>query len=140
MSRLRIYCDGGARGNPGPSACAFVVFDDKHKTVFKKGTYLGGTTNNVAEYSAVIDALLWLNSYLKDNPNISYVEFYLDSNLVVNQLLNKFKIKDSKLIILSNKIKVLTENINNIKFDYLYIPRSHNQLADNLVNYTLDNR
>ena len=57
---LSIYCDGGARGNPGPAASAFIVKDSSGHEIFKQGFYLGVTTNNQAEYTAVIKALEWL--------------------------------------------------------------------------------
>ena len=87
---LKIFCDGGARGNPGPAAAAFVVFSG-NKTLAKEGKYLGSTTNNQAEYNAVLLAMKWL---LKNKSNIDgkKVDFYLDSELVVKQLMGEYKV------------------------------------------------
>lgn len=132
-SILSIYTDGGSRGNPGPSAIGVVVKNDKSEIVFELGKYIGKTTNNVAEYTAIINALEWLAG--KDK--IEEVKFYSDSQLVVNQLTGSYRIKDAKLISLSIKIKNLEKNISS-KISYYYLGRENNKLADALVNKTLD--
>ena len=60
IQSIKIYCDGGARGNPGPASSAFIVFKDR-ENYYQDSKYLGETTNNVAEYQAVIMALNWLS-------------------------------------------------------------------------------
>lgn len=133
-SGLKIYCDGGARGNPGPAAGAFVVIIEK-KIVYSDSRYLGKTTNNVAEHSAVYDALVWLSknkNFLK-----SSASFFLDSQLVVRQLSGTYKIKSPNLKPLVLKTKALEKTIGS-KVDYNYIPRAKNKLADELVNKQLD--
>ena len=62
---LKIFTDGGARGNPGPAAVGFLVKNGQGKTLVKAGKYIGKTTNNVAEYRAVIEALKWLKGEVK---------------------------------------------------------------------------
>lgn len=134
---LKIYCDGGARGNPGPSAAAFVVI--KGTTVEYKATeYLGKRTNNEAEYAAVIMALNWLS----DNKRLitkKEVVFYLDSELVAKQLSGDFKIKSKKLIPKFFLVKELEKAIG-VKIGYVSVPREKNRLADFLVNKVLDQR
>ncbi len=134
MTSLRIYTDGGARGNPGPSACAFVVLNDQNKSIFQQGFYLGISTNNQAEYTAVLKAIEWLEhcSLL-----ITHYSFYLDSLLVVKQMRGEYKIKDPKLKILHDKIKLKIVNCK-LKIDFVHIPRGQNYAADALVNQTLD--
>jgi ribonuclease HI len=66
---LIVYCDGGARGNPGPAAAAFAVIKDG-KMFYKDSRFLGKATNNVAEYAAVVMALKWLSKKNLDNKNI----------------------------------------------------------------------
>lgn len=129
---LSIYCDGGARGNPGPAAAAFVVTNDQRKVVYQQGKYLGEATNNQAEYEAVWMALNWL----AQNHSDTEAKFFLDSQLVVNQLQGKFKIKDPILKIKYLEIKTLIETGKIIHF--IYVPRSKNFLADTLVNQTID--
>lgn len=133
-SLLKIYCDGGARGNPGPAAGAFVVMDGK-KIVYKNSRFLGTTTNNVAEYSAAYDALKWLAVY-KKNVHRKLV-FFLDSELVVRQLSGEYKIKSPKLKTLASKIKTLEKRMAS-EISYNYVPRAKNKLADEMVNKQLD--
>lgn len=129
MTNLEIYCDGGARGNPGPAASAFIVYENK-KIIHKEGKALGVTTNNVAEYTAVIMALTWLKE-------ASSVTFFLDSELVVKQLTGLFKIKDEKLKELAINVKELERKFSGEIF-YKSVRRESNAVADALVNETLD--
>lgn len=136
---LYIFCDGGARGNPGPAAIGFLIKDNKGRVIVKKGKYIGKATNNVAEYKAVIEALEWLcqNKLSIIGCQQSIIHFYLDSQLVVNQLNGRFKIKNSNLQYLIIKAKGLENQIKASIF-YHYISREKNQQADKLVNQTLD--
>ena len=134
-NRLEIFCDGGARGNPGPGASSFIIFSNG-KEIARQSMYLGKTTNNVAEYYGVLSALKWIsqnNTLTKDQGLV----FNLDSQLVVRQLTGVYKIKDIKLKELTSKIIKLQENLNrNISFNH--IEREKNKLADWLVNKTID--
>lgn len=132
-----IYCDGGARGNPGPAAAAFVLFD-RTKIVHKGSEYLGITTNNVAEYRAVIMALNYLLKNVKILKNKRVVVF-VDSELVAKQLLAQYKIKSLKLKPLVVEIRDLEEKIDR-EIAYKLVPRSKNRLADFLVNKQLDRK
>ncbi|TSC85242.1 MAG: ribonuclease HI [Microgenomates group bacterium Gr01-1014_16] len=143
-SILNIYCDGGARGNPGPAASAFVVKDATGKTLHQQGFYLGIATNNIAEYTAVLKAVEWI---IKFQPT-SEITFFLDSLLVVNQLKGVFKIKEPNLKIENLKIKKLIENCSpragsrgKLQIsNFIYVPREQNFFADKLVNQTLDSQ
>lgn len=134
---LKIYCDGGARGNPGPAACAFVVLENE-KIVHKEGKFLGEGTNNFAEYSGVLNAFSWLS---KNNGKYKglQINFYLDSQLVVKQLMGEYKIKNEKLKGLFDVIKEYEQTFGAI-VSYTFIPREKNRLADFLVNKTLDGK
>lgn len=136
---LIIFTDGGARGNPGPAAVGVVIKNQQEKILISFGKYLGPTTNNVAEYQAVIEALSWLAINLIDETGKRKINFYLDSKLVVNQLNGLYKIKDFKLKSLIIKTKELEKKIT-AKIFYNFIPRSKNYLADSLVNQTLDKK
>lgn len=133
-NKLDIYCDGGARGNPGPAASAFVVINDK-EVFYKRGKYLGKATNNFAEYSAVLMALQWLLE--KNRNDINVVIFHLDSELVINQLNGNFKVKNKNLKLMVIKVRELQEKINT-KIIYKLIPREKNKLADFLINKILN--
>lgn len=134
--KITVYCDGGARGNPGPAASAFVILDQKGKVVFKGGDYIGRATNNIAEYKAVILALEWLVSE-KDTKKTEQIIFFLDSQLIVNQLNGVFRIKDKKLVMLAAAVKNIQQDFPG-KVIYRSIPRGQNKIADSLVNKELD--
>lgn len=130
---LEVFCDGGSRGNPGPSAYGFVVY--KEGKVLKEGFgYLGIETNNFAEYTALIKALEWL---AKVYPRID-VKIMMDSQLVVSQLSGTYKVKNPKIRDLVFKVRQLEPNFSRI--DYMHIIREKNRYADSLVNRALDNR
>ena len=128
---LKLYADGGSRGNPGPSASGFVLLDMDDRLIFKEGVYIGVTTNNQAEYQA-----------LKFGLQVSYkieariVHVYMDSLLVINQMTGKFKIKNRDLWPINESIKKLIVRFEHVSFQQ--IPRVLNKLADKVVNDTLD--
>jgi ribonuclease HI len=137
-SKIQIFTDGGSRGNPGPAACAFIVKNGNGKIVFGTGKLLGQTTNNVAEYSAIIDAFSWLlNNEIFSVNSFEVIDFYSDSQLIVNQLKGIYKIKEIHLQKLAIKVKSLECRIHK-KCLYNLIPREKNFDADKLVNQTLD--
>jgi ribonuclease HI len=137
--RLKIHCDGGARGNPGPAASAFVVLNENGEVVYQQGLYLGETTNNQAEYGAVLGAVNWLQSSQYNLPE-SLITFILDSELVVKQLRGEYKVKDLNLKSKKMEIeKILTNSQFKIE-KIINVPRAENSIADSLVNQTLDAR
>lgn len=128
-----IHTDGGARGNPGPAGIGVVI--EKNGIVFEEfGEKIGETTNNVAEYTAVIKALQHIQT---KGEHVDEITFILDSLLVVNQLMGKFKIKDAKLQILAAQVKSL-ERILGGKVIYTAVRREFNKRADFFVNQALD--
>lgn len=131
---LKIYCDGGARGNPGPAAAAFVV-EKNGKVIHKQVKFLGHATNNYAEYSAVILGLAWVSKNVIDLSE--QVVFVLDSELVASQLSGIFKIKNESLRNLYFTAKNIEKKIT-AKIRYVSVPRTKNKIADFLVNRTLD--
>ncbi len=135
---ISIFTDGGALGNPGPAASAFVVYEDA-KIIHQSAARIGSTTNNVAEYQAVIEALSWLKENLKIfNSQFSILNFYSDSQLIVQQLNGFYKIKDAKLRLLVIRVKSLEQGIKG-RIYYQHIPREKNTLADSLVKGALAN-
>ena len=134
--KLVIYSDGGARGNPGPAAAAFII-NRNGRVIHSQAEYLGISTNNFAEYSGVLIALTWLKRYLNQSDGI--VKFFLDSELVVNQLKGEYKIKNPKLKVVMLKIKNIEKELN-YKIEYDAIPRTKNKIADHLVNKALDKK
>jgi ribonuclease HI len=134
QNNLYVYCDGGARGNPGPGASAFVVYDNQNKLVYENGVKIGNVTNNQAEYQAIINALDWLNTNVEN----CGVTFYLDSLLIVNQLKRLYKVKDPILKQKFQQVLALLQKAGYKIIDYVYIPREQNSRADFLVNLALD--
>ncbi len=126
---LKIHTDGGARGNPGPAALGYVLEYDGKKEKFKK--FLGVATNNQAEYEAIIAALSRAKALKAET-----VDLYSDSELIVNQLSQKYKVKDKNLAKLFVKVWNLTLYFKKIKFIHIY--REANKQADALVNEALD--
>lgn len=131
---IKIFCDGGSRGNPGKSASAFVV-EENGKVIHSGAKYLGTATNNFAEYSAVFLALNWV----RENKNISEKEivFVLDSELVARQINGVYRVKDKKLREIFSEIKSVLERIPQ-EILFKNVAREKNKLADALVNETLD--
>lgn len=135
-TEISVFTDGGAIGNPGPAASAFVVWQ-ANQIIRKEVRKIGVGTNNVAEYQAVIFALEWLKEKSNDSTiQPLAINFYLDSQLVVNQLNGLYKIKDAKLRILVLKIRELEQNVKG-KILYQLIPREKNKLADALIKNVL---
>lgn len=131
--KLFIFTDGGARGNPGPAAVGVFITDSAHKIHAQISKAIGITTNNVAEYRAVITAFEWLHVHQKELARFSEVCFYLDSQLVVSQLNGVYKIKSPHLRPLIAEIKA-KERLLDKPVAYEHIPREKNKQADRLVN------
>ena len=130
MLRLDVWTDGGARGNPGPAA-AGVVLKDGDEVVWQEGTYLGKMTNNQAEYRAL---LLGLEQARKKGA--TEVVIKMDSQLVVEQVAGRYKIKDTGLQERWAEVQQLLTSFD--RWQISYIPRSQNSQADKLVNQALD--
>jgi ribonuclease HI len=133
-SKLIIYGDGGSRGNPGEAAYGFAVFDENKNQIYGEGKRIGINTNNVAEYSAVINALRWV---IEHYPNIEVIHFHLDSLLVARQMDGKFKVKHPNMRELFLVAKNLEAQLS-AQIIYSQIPRAQNKVADGLVNDALD--
>jgi ribonuclease HI len=135
MKTLKIHTDGGARGNPGPAAVG-VVFDiDEWRDTHSR--CLGTATNNVAEYTAVIDALEKIPAIVAEQGMPASVMFYLDSQLVVRQISGQYRVKEPGLQLLNARVLKHIRELG-IPCNFEHIPRAQNALADALVNQALD--
>ncbi len=134
-----IHTDGGARGNPGPAAIGVVIEDERDgKVVAEFGKTIGETTNNTAEYQAVIEALNFLlRPEMRERGSVQSISFFLDSTLVVNQLNGLFKIKQPHLRELLMRVRVLEQQVGG-QIQYAAVPREQNSRADFFVNQALD--
>lgn len=126
-----VYTDGGARGNPGPAGCGAVILNKNGEVLQKVSHFIKHATNNEAEYTAL---LLGVKKVLELKPQT--VNFYLDSELIVKQMNGEYKIKKAELKSIFDQIQVLIKKISQTKF--VHIPRTKNQLADQLVNQAIN--
>ncbi len=131
MKRLIIHTDGGARGNPGPAGIGVYIQDEQGNVAYEHSRYLGETTNNVAEYTAVIDAL-----EIAKELGAEHVDFFLDSELVVRQLNGLYKVKNQTLAQLYLKIHNL--RLGFAKATFTHVRREQNKDADRLSNEAMD--
>ncbi len=131
VKEAKLYADGGSRGNPGPSASGYALFTMDGEEFFRKGIYLGVTTNNQAEYQALKFGLEEAKKR-----GIREVHVYMDSLLVVNQMLGKFKVKNRDLWPIHDAIKSLVPSFAHVYFTH--VPRELNKIADAAVNQALD--
>jgi probable phosphoglycerate mutase len=129
---LHLYTDGGSRGNPGQAAVGIVLEDPKTGKVIRDHlARIGITTNNVAEYRALIEGLKLAQKY---RPN--RLICHLDSELVVKQLNGQYRIRMPSLQPLVDEITALAGSFSRVSF--VYVPRADNHRADTLVNRALD--
>ncbi|HRV75991.1 MAG: ribonuclease HI family protein [Candidatus Nomurabacteria bacterium] len=130
--KVIINADGGSRGNPGPSASGFVIQDTLSERVLETGgKFLGITTNNQAEYRAVLFALERAKEL-----EVEEIEFRLDSLLVVNQMKGIYKVKNKDLAVVYEQIKKLMSEFKKVEFTHVL--REFNKLADAEANRLMD--
>ena len=127
--------DGGARGNPGPGAIGVLVREDE-KILTQYSAKIGKfVTNNTAEYEALIKALELASKFTKEE-----ITCVLDSELVVNQLLGKYKVRNARLLQLFLKVQKLQENFKKIRYVHVRREDKFQVIVDELLNNELDRR
>ncbi len=133
QKRLMVFSDGGARGNPGPAAIAFIVLSENGQVLMVNSRYVGLRTNNQAEYEALIAALESAATIGAEE-----VVCHLDSELVTKHLTGEYAVKNSELKKLWKKAQELAGGFK--KVSYVNVPRTNSQIqkADELVNERLD--
>jgi ribonuclease HI len=129
--KAKLSTDGGARGNPGPAAYAYVLETPDGTVLDARGETIGVATNNVAEYCALVAGL---EAALERG--VTELEVVSDSELLVKQMRGEYKVKNAALRTLSLKASRLARELG--KVTYKAVPREHNELADRLVNEALD--
>ncbi|MFA5047726.1 MAG: ribonuclease HI family protein [Patescibacteria group bacterium] len=129
MKKAILHTDGGARGNPGPAGIGAVLKIDEETHEYKK--YIGETTNNQAEYQALILGLEKAKEH-----GATEVECLLDSELVVKQLNREYKVKDKDLGLQFVKVWNLMQGFKKVSFKHIF--REQNKEADRLVNEAID--
>ncbi|MBX4206108.1 ribonuclease HI family protein [Candidatus Microgenomates bacterium] len=132
---LKVFTDGGSRGNPGPAACGIhILLDDKE--LFRGGKYLGVKTNNIAEYSGLIIAINWVITNFQKY-KFSKVLFTMDSELIIKQIKGEYKVKDIKMKELYAVAKEKLQDLDT-EYQFKHTLRSGNKIADKIVNDILD--
>lgn len=134
--KIVIYTDGASRGNPGQASFGFTIADENGKLLYEKGQCIGVATNNVAEYTAVLEAFKKAREMFSGK--VVHIELFADSKLVAEQLSGRYKIKSPHLKPIIEEIKILAVELGGVV--YTHIPRSKNTAADRLANLALDNR
>jgi ribonuclease HI len=129
--KATLYADGGSRGNPGPAASGAVLFDEHGAVLREVGTYLGVSTNNVAEWTGLLTGLEAALDLGVDN-----IAVRLDSELVVKQISGVYRVKNEGLIPLHAQAKVLLRKFAHV--DVQHVRRKFNAAADAVVNQVLD--
>lgn len=132
MTRATIHIDGGSRGNPGPASYAVVIARPGEPTI-EESQAIGSTTNNVAEYSALVRAL-----ELATELGIAEADLYSDSELLVKQMRGEYRVKSADLQELFQEASHLRKNIRELNLQH--VRRELNKRADFLCNEALDGR
>ena len=133
MTTFTLRTDGGARGNPGPAAAAFVLESEDGSVIRSGGRFLGETTNNVAEY----EALVWGLETAIDH-GVRRLKVCADSELVVRQVNGVYKVKHPNMKSLHAKVTALMRRFERVEVSH--VRRSDNTLADALANEAMDTR
>lgn len=134
---IHVYTDGGSRGNPGPAAYGVSITNENGLELAGFGRKIGISTNNIAEYTAVIEAFNWLISNRESFGETSGIHFFMDSQLVASQLNGIYKVKHPNMQQLFLKVISKQKELG-IPVRYSHIPRAQNKKADAFVNQALD--
>jgi probable phosphoglycerate mutase len=129
--KATLFTDGGARGNPGPAAFAYVLEAEDRTVLDARGEAIGVATNNVAEYRALVEGLARAVEL-----GVTELEVVSDSELVVKQMTGEYRVKNSALQELSLEAARLARRLGRVSFTA--VRREDNELADRLVNEALD--
>jgi ribonuclease HI len=129
--KARLYTDGGARGNPGPAAAAYVIESEYGEVLAAQGEAIGLATNNVAEYRALIGGLERAATL-----GVTELDVRSDSELMVKQMRGEYRVKNPALQELQATAARAARGLGRVT--YTHVRREHNELADRLVNDALD--
>lgn len=133
MSKMKIYTDGASRGNPGHAGIGAIIYDENNEIIAEISRYLGETTNNVAEYTAMVTALEQAKAL-----GATEVAVFTDSELLVKQVQGEYKVRNQGLIPLYLQVKALIREFT--RFSLTHVPREQNREADKLANQGIDGR
>ncbi|KXG78496.1 14.7 kDa ribonuclease H-like protein [Fervidicola ferrireducens] len=131
MERLKVYVDGASRGNPGDAGIGIVMLDENGNVVKEMSDYIGQTTNNIAEYTALIIALKEALEM-----GCEEIEVFSDSELMVKQINGQYQIKNEGIKRLYSQVVQLMKEFRS--FSINHVRREYNKRADELANEGID--
>lgn len=126
-----LRTDGGARGNPGPAGAGFVLEDDAGTCIASGGRFLGTTTNNVAEYEALL-----LGLGVARDKGVTHLVVFSDSELLVRQMNGVYRVKHPNMKPLFERAQALAKSF--VSLEVRHVPRAMNAAADELANRAMD--
>jgi ribonuclease HI len=138
LSSLKVFTDGASRGNPGLSGIGIIAYDENDFILESYHEYIGEATNNQAEYKALIKSIDIIKKVIEKNEyGFERVEFFSDSELVVNQVNFDYQAKEPELALLNNKFHV---KMKKLSYPYIitHVDRAFNKAADRLANMAID--
>jgi ribonuclease HI len=130
---LTVYTDGAARGNPGPAAIAYLIYDAQGNVLEKDAKYIGHRTNNEAEYEAII----WAIEKVRER-SCGEVRIYSDSELVVKQVNMQYRTNDRRMEIFAARVRTNTNLFEKFSIEHVRRENPRTQIADKMVNDVLD--
>lgn len=139
--KLKMFTDGGARGNPGPAAVGIIIYDEQGDILLEHSETIGEATNNIAEYQALLIGLAQANEFAGKQGKSAEgteLECCLDSELVVKQLKGEYKIKNYTMQKLYDAVRKAESQFRKISYAHLRRGAEGVRRADQLVNHALD--
>ena len=133
VTRVRVYSDGAARGNPGPAGAGAILVEPSGQVLDRIGKFLGTQTNNFAEYSGLLLGLKRAREL-----GVSEVEVFADSELMIRQLGGRYQVKSASLRPLFDEALKLLNHFERVKL--VHVPREMNRAADEMSNRAIDER
>lgn len=134
MSYIKVFTDGASKGNPGEAGIGVIIYDENGFILESSREYLGTATNNQAEYKALIKSIDTIKKLIDSgNKDFERIEFYSDSQLIVNQVNFDFQIKEPELALLNNKFHVKMKKLDK-PYTITHVEREKNKAADRLAN------
>jgi len=133
FSKIIIHADGGSRKNPGAAAIGIIIFDEERKKLESYKECIGNTTNNVAEYKALLKALQLAAKHTRKE-----VHIFMDSELIINQMNGVYKIKSADMLELFQEVKDYERAFTKVVYNYVPRENKFQAMADRLVNEALE--
>ena len=140
MNKLKVFTDGASRNNPGESGIGIIIYDENNSVLKKWNEYIGKATNNQAEYKALIKSISLIEEIISGAEAApEFIEFNSDSELMVNQLKSKYRVKDAGMLLL---YRLFLQEVKKLGIGYSvsHIDRKLNKEADKLANQAIDNK